>query len=146
MQQADWELERMRPPARRGEAISLDVRRERHLVGRSLRCDVRLYSATASREHAELRRDAGGQWWLAPLPGKIVLADGEVLRGECELCEGLNLDLGGDRLRCRRASRDSQGPRAVGSSSSGPSRVVLGIAVGLLALLLGVLVLWRVSE
>jgi hypothetical protein len=107
------QLERLAPAQKRGECIDLDASRVRMSVGRSEDCDVRLYSATASRLHAELRRDADGSWWIAPLEGCEVRADGEPVGERCELCEGLSLELGRDRLRC-------QTPAAAGDTALVP--------------------------
>jgi len=96
-----WQLERLAPESKRGEHIELDPTRDLVRVGRAEDADLRLYSATASRAHAELRRDDDGRWWIVPLEGCIVLADGETVDERCELCEGLCLVLGRDRLRCQ---------------------------------------------
>ena len=96
-----WQLERMAPAQKRGERIDLDESRTLHRIGRASDSDVRLYSAAASRAHAELQRDADGLWWIAPLPDCVVLADGEPVNGRCELCEGLSLEFGHDRFRCQ---------------------------------------------
>jgi hypothetical protein len=97
-----WQLERLDPPERRGEILVLDDARGRHQLGRSEACDLKLHTATASRQHAELWRREDGAWFVAACEGRPMLVDGEPLAGECELCEGLCLTLGGDRLRCRR--------------------------------------------
>ncbi len=143
----DWELERLSPPAHRGGTVPLRPHRRCYLVGRSQRCDVRLFTATASRQHAELRRDAEGVWWLTPVAGKLVLADGEPVEGECELCEGLNLVLGEDRLRCGRPQSESEAETEALRSTSGVavSRRAVLVATGLLLLLMLGLVLLRVS-
>ena len=102
---ATWELDRIDPPSRRGEVIPLVPNVGRYVLGRSLVCSIPLYTATASRQHAEVFRRDDGEWVVAPLPERLVLVDGEPLRGECELCEGLSLVMGADQLRCRRSTR-----------------------------------------
>lgn len=95
-----WQLERISPAEKRGERIDLDPARRVHRVGRARHCEVRLYSAAASREHAEIRLDETDRWWIVPRSGRRVLADGEPVGEACELCEGLSLAMGRDRLRC----------------------------------------------
>jgi pSer/pThr/pTyr-binding forkhead associated (FHA) protein len=68
-----------------------------YLLGRSRECDLRLYSGTASRQHAKVeRRDDG--WHVVPLENKQVIADGKVVRGEIRLRHGMRLRLGGDEF------------------------------------------------
>lgn len=127
-----WQLERLAPAQKRGEQIDLDdARPTRMRMGRASDCDVLLFSATASRCHAELRREPDGSWWILPVEGCLVLADGAPVSDRCELCEGLALELGRDRLRCRAAARvgDQERPhRAVLLPGSRPPGVLLALA------------------
>lgn len=92
--QATATLQRLQPPGR-SETIALD--RTSYLVGRSHKCDVVLYSETASREHARLTfRDAA--WYVQPLGEKAVIADGVAVREEQRLTHKTRLQLGGDEL------------------------------------------------
>lgn len=130
-----WQLVRIDPPERRGEVLTLDAALGRHLLGRSTECDLTLHTATASRRHAELRRREDGSWIVEPCGGRELLADGEVVEGAMELCEGLSITLGGDRLRCRRV--DSVVPEveiaaAAASAPLGGARrwsIIAGLAI-----------------
>ena len=87
-------LERMQP-AGRSDMIRLD--RSSYRVGRSDTCDIRLYSSTASREHAHLsNRD--GKWYVSPLAERVVLVDGEPVRAEALLTHKMRVKFGGDEL------------------------------------------------
>jgi hypothetical protein len=87
-------LQRMAPPGR-SDIINLD--RTHYLMGRLPSCDLRLYSQTASREHAELNvRD--GRWYLTPVAGKAVLVNGTQVKEEVPLRHKMRLVLGGDEL------------------------------------------------
>jgi hypothetical protein len=112
-----WQLVRLDPPERRGEILTLDDSLGRHRLGRSSECDLRLHTASASRQHALLRRREDGSWIIEAVADRPLLADGEPVEGECELCEGLALTLGGDRLRCRQVEAEAPAP----SSSAEPS-------------------------
>ena len=87
-------LQRMQPPGR-SDIVSLD--RTHYLMGRLPSCDLRLYSQTASREHAQLTaRD--GRWYLTPVSGKVVLVNGSQVKEEVPLTHKMRLQLGGDEL------------------------------------------------
>ncbi|HVO26801.1 MAG TPA: FHA domain-containing protein [Candidatus Margulisiibacteriota bacterium] len=68
-----------------------------YLLGRSRECDLRLYSGTASRQHATIEHRGDG-WYLVPLEDKQVIADGKAVRGEIRLGHGMRLRLGGDEF------------------------------------------------
>lgn len=51
------------------ETATYELERERYVVGRHERCDVRIRDRDLSREHAALERDAGGRWWVVDLDG-----------------------------------------------------------------------------
>ncbi|MHA7839481.1 MAG: FHA domain-containing protein [bacterium] len=97
--QSLW-LERVEPSLGRGERIRLDGSLQRVRLGRAEDNDVRLYTASASREHAVIEVDAVGQWILSPLPGKTVRVDGEETGSPEALEAGMNLVMGRDHLRC----------------------------------------------
>ena len=87
-------LQRMQPPGR-SDIVNLD--RTHYLMGRLPSCDFRLYSQTASREHAQLTaRD--GRWYLTPVAGKVVLVNGTQVKEEVPLTHKMRLQLGGDEL------------------------------------------------
>ena len=78
----------------------LDSSRARFSVGRAEHNDIRLYTASASREHAVIECNDTGEWILTPAGGKTVGVDGEEERVPVVLEPGLNLVMGGDHLRC----------------------------------------------
>lgn len=87
-------LNREQPPGHPGSE-TLDG--DQYLMGRARTCDIKLFSPTASREHARLTRRADG-WYVEPYAGKIVLANGSVLRQPMRLEHRMRLQLGGDEL------------------------------------------------
>lgn len=87
-------LQRMQPPGR-SDVITLE--RTHYLMGRLPSCDLRLYSQTASREHAQLSAREG-RWYLTPVAGKVVLVNGTQVKEEVPLTHKMRLQLGGDEL------------------------------------------------
>ena len=88
-------LSRVRPPGH-SDSVALGSR-DAYLLGRAPTSDVRLYSTTASREHARLMR-RGDAWFLTPFEGKTVLANGSLVRDEVRLEHKMRLQLGDDEL------------------------------------------------
>jgi len=104
-------LQRMAPPGR-SDIVNLD--RTHYLMGRLPSCDLRLYSQTASREHAQLTaRD--GRWYLTPVTGKVVLVNGTQVKEEVPLTHKMRLQLGGDEL----VFLDESGPAVVAAAPQG---------------------------
>jgi hypothetical protein len=93
-------LERIEPSFGRGERLCLDAPDRKLSVGRAEASDVRLYTASASREHAVISGNEAGEWILTPSAGKSVLVDGEITTEPVLLEVGLNIILGQDHLRC----------------------------------------------
>jgi pSer/pThr/pTyr-binding forkhead associated (FHA) protein len=93
-------LERIEPSFGRGERIRLDTSRSSFRFGRAEENDVRLYTASASREHAEICSTQSGEWLVAPLSGKSITVDGDPTTRPVRLELGMNLELGEDHLRC----------------------------------------------
>ena len=93
-------LERVEPSLGRGERLRLDAAHWRVRLGRAEHNEIRLYTASASREHAEIAGSPSGEWILTPAPGKSVLVDGSETHVAVPLEVGMNLVLGGDHLRC----------------------------------------------
>ena len=87
-------LQRLQPP---GRSDIVNLERTHYLMGRLPSCDLRLYSQTASREHAQLTARAG-RWYLNPVPGKVVLVNGTQVKEEVPLTHKMRLQLGGDEL------------------------------------------------
>ncbi|MCC6764929.1 MAG: FHA domain-containing protein [Deltaproteobacteria bacterium] len=123
-------LQRMQPPGR-SDIVTLD--RTHYLMGRLPSCDLRLYSQTASREHAQLTaRD--GRWYLTPVTGKVVLVNGTQVKEEVPLTHKMRLQLGGDELLFldeSGAPAVQEGPAA--GAVPGADRWLV-IAIGLLVL------------
>ena len=109
--QAMW-LERVEPALGRGERTRLDVSDGEMTLGRSEASDIRLYTASASREHASIEENEAGQWVLTPASGKSVLVDGEETCLPVVLEVGMNVVLGRDHLRCVIAGLESGGMEA----------------------------------
>jgi hypothetical protein len=88
-------VDHIEPP---GHSQSVTLAGASYVIGRAVTCDIRLFSDTASREHARLLRRADA-WVLVPSEGKMVLANGTVVRDEVRLENRMLLQLGGDQLR-----------------------------------------------
>jgi len=93
-------LERIEPSLGRGERLRLDAAHWRVQLGRADENDVRLYTASASRFHAEIAGNEAGEWVLTPEPGRSVKVDGDPASEPIILEVGMNLVMGGDHLRC----------------------------------------------
>jgi hypothetical protein len=93
-------LERVDPSMGRGERVSLDATHWRVSLGRGENNNVRLYTASASRDHAVISGNEAGEWVLTPNPGRAVAVDGEPTSDPVVLEEGMNILLGADHLRC----------------------------------------------
>lgn len=118
-------LERIEPSLARGERVRLDAADGQISLGRAEHNDLRLYTASASREHAVIAGNEAGAWLLTPVEGKSVSIDGDPTEEPVELEIGMNLVLGGDHLRCvrdaplREASSGTTG--SDGPAGEGPS-------------------------
>ena len=93
-------LERIEPSLGRGERLRLDTAHGPMRVGRAEENDIRLYTDSASREHALIAGNELGEWVLIPAEGKGVEIDGEAVTDPVTLEAGLNLVMGRDHLRC----------------------------------------------
>lgn len=93
-------LERIEPSIGRGERLRLDAARWKVSLGRAEESDIRLYTASASREHAWIAGNEGGEWVLSPMAERSVRIDGEVVTEPIVLEVGMNILLGQDHLRC----------------------------------------------
>jgi hypothetical protein len=122
--------QRRQPPGR-SDIVTLD--RTHYLMGRLPSCDLRLYSQTASREHAQLTARAG-RWYLTPVEGKAVLVNGTQVKEEVPLTHKMRLQLGGDEL----LFLDESGATAV-EEAAPRSAAGLGLDRRMLALI-GVLI------
>jgi hypothetical protein len=88
-------LKRVSPEEGTGEVVSLST--DDYLLGRSSSCNVRLNSATASRQHARIER-RGGEWFLSSVDGKTVVVDGHPAYDEVRLQSAMKIQLGGDEF------------------------------------------------
>ena len=93
-------LERIEPSLGRGERLRLDAAHWHVTIGRAEHNDLRLYTASASREHAVIAGNEAGEWVLTPAEGRSVSIDGDPTEEPVELEVGMNLVFGGDQLRC----------------------------------------------
>lgn len=109
-------LERIEPSLGRGEQLRLDAAQGQVHIGRAERNDLRLYTASASREHAMIAGSTEGSWILTPTEGKSVSVDGYPTEEPVELEVGMNLVFGGDHLRCVADAPVFEGPAAAGGS------------------------------
>ncbi|HEY2773692.1 MAG TPA: FHA domain-containing protein [Candidatus Binatia bacterium] len=67
------------------------------IIGRALECDLRLFSSSASRQHAKIEKRNEG-WVLVPIEGRRVMVDGEFIDAEVLLQPQMRLSLGDDEL------------------------------------------------
>jgi hypothetical protein len=93
-------LERIEPSLGRGERLRLDAAHWSVSLGRAEESDIRLYTASASREHATIAGNEQGEWILTLASEKSVLIDGEIMTAPIALEVGMNIILGQDHLRC----------------------------------------------
>ena len=93
-------LERIEPSLGRGERLRLDASHWKLSLGRAEESDIRLYTASASREHAVIAGNEAGEWVLTLAAGRSVLIDGEITTEPVVLEVGMNIILGHDHLRC----------------------------------------------
>ncbi len=134
-------IDHIEPP---GHPQSVALAGASYVIGRATTSDIRLFSGTASREHARLVRRADA-WVLVPSEGKMVLANGTVVRDEVRLENRMLLQLGGDQLRVidQAAALAAPEPSAVAPSPSPVTAstrrwwwAVVAVAAALLAALL----------
>ncbi|MCC6849513.1 MAG: FHA domain-containing protein [Deltaproteobacteria bacterium] len=129
-------LQRVQPPGR-SDIVTLE--RAHYLMGRLPSCDLRLYSQTASREHAQLTvRD--GHWYLTPVTGKVVLVDGTQVKEEVPLTHKMRVQLGGDELIFLDERGAPAAEEGAGTGAKPGGRRWLVLAIG--ALVAAALWLW----
>jgi pSer/pThr/pTyr-binding forkhead associated (FHA) protein len=95
--------------------LRLDASRPKVSLGRAEENDVRLYTASASREHAVIAGSEEGDWVLTLSAGKSVLIDGEMTTEPVVLEVGMNVVLGQDHLRC---VTEGLGPREMAAQTA----------------------------
>ena len=87
-------LQRVQPA---GKSEIIRLKRTEYVMGRSPAADIKLYSPSASRDHAHLtNRD--GRWYLTAVKRKSVIAAGVAVKGELMLKHKMRLQLGEDEL------------------------------------------------
>jgi len=134
---AQQALQQVEPP---GRSQTFYLSRPAYRLGRGESADIRLYSPTGSREHAQLSlRD--GAWMLEPAPGKVVLANGTSVRGSIRLEHRMRIRLGGDEFifsdesaaAAPAAAAAAPAPASGAAAESPGRRWVWLVAVALLA-------------
>jgi len=133
-------LQRMQP-AGRSETVALD--RSSYLLGRSQTCDIRLFSPTASREHARLINRDGG-WYIEPVEDRPVLANGATIKGATRLVHKTRIQLGGDELMFLDDSAPRQSSAA--PAAGGRKTSLIAVIVGAIAVLAAAAVWWFMSR
>ncbi|MEM9175623.1 MAG: FHA domain-containing protein [Myxococcota bacterium] len=103
-------LERIEPSLGRGERLRLDAAHWHVRIGRAEHNELRLYTASASRDHAVIAGNEAGEWVLTPAEGKSVSIDGDLTAEPVELEVGMNLVFGGDHLRCVNEGQGREAP------------------------------------
>lgn len=131
-----FSLMHVKPP---GHTLPITLTAGRYLLGRSRSCDIQLFSPTAHRKHArmELRGDV---WLLEPIENSVVLANGDLVRGQVVLSHKMRLQLGDDELMFfdeRRA-----GVQAAPSASPAARRWRGLAAAGIAAAVVAAALLW----
>ena len=89
-----FSLVRVKPP---GHAAPITLSGSSYILGRSRTCDIQLFSASSHRQHAKLLSRAGA-WVLQPIENHIVIANGDLVRGEIQVVHKMRLQLGDDEL------------------------------------------------
>jgi len=103
-----FSLMRMKPA---GHPLPITLTRNSFVIGRSRECDIPLFSQTAHRRHAKLyKRD--DVWVLEPFENHVVIADGDLVRGEVEVVHKMRLQLGDDEIVFFDAYKAAAEPRA----------------------------------
>ena len=133
----NWDAPRERPwitlehvlPAEYAGTQEID--KEVVVLGRALECEVRLFSASASRQHARIEQRPDG-WYLIPMEGKRVIVDGRILDGEVMLEAGMRLGLGDDEI----VVVDQEEPQPYEESQGVRWQVAIPVALGTAASLL----------
>ncbi|MEW6268624.1 MAG: FHA domain-containing protein, partial [Thermodesulfobacteriota bacterium] len=107
------QLKRVAPS---GQAETLTLERPNLMLGRGHGCDVKLFTPTASREHARMWFQ-DGQWRIAALERKSLYIDGvRQAEGEVRLRNGMRLRLGDDELVVVEAGEAAAGEVPSGGS------------------------------
>jgi hypothetical protein len=129
-------LQRVQPPGR-NEVIGLD--RSNYVMGRAHTCEIRLYSPTASREHARLsNRD--GKWYVEPMANRTVLANGVGVKGALRVTHKMRLQFGGDELLFM--DETAAGETVIGPVVRPRRRGLIGVIAVVVAALAAAAVWW----
>jgi hypothetical protein len=138
-----FSLMRLKPA---GHPLPITLTRISYAIGRSRSCDIPLFSQTAHRRHAQLSLREGS-WILEPFENNIVIANGDLVRGEVQLTHKMRLQLGDDELIFFDEYKAGVKPRgeatrAAAHSISGRWRMMAVVAVAA-AIAVAAWLLWR---
>jgi len=135
-----YSLVHLKPP---GHPTPIKLTQSSYVVGRSRGCDVLLFSATAHRRHAKLlQRDEA--WVLEPIENNVVIANGDLVRGEVQLVHKMRLQFGDDEFAFfdeRKAARPP-GKEAEQATRSGRHGGNILLAAAVLAIAVAAFFLW----
>ncbi len=144
-------LIRIEPSWVRGERIALDPHEPEIHLGRSESSNIRLFTASSSRDQATIVADASGEWMVRAEDGTNFLIDGYPIREPVALEEDMNIVAGEDHLRCiwadTLAAEDAS--TEIDGLSAAPSRAQFWIRGAAIALVVAIgmsLLLWLGSE
>ncbi|MBI3786497.1 MAG: FHA domain-containing protein [Deltaproteobacteria bacterium] len=91
---SSFRLQRVQPPGH-SEIIVLD--RTSYVAGRMPACEIRLYTPSASREHARFN-NVGGAWEVEAIGDRVVLVNGTPIHAATRLSHQSVVKLGGDEV------------------------------------------------
>jgi pSer/pThr/pTyr-binding forkhead associated (FHA) protein len=138
-------LRHEQPP---GHSGTTTLKQDAYLIGRSPNSDLRLFSTTASREHARLTLRSGA-WYLAPCEGKTVLVDGQGVHAEVRLIHKMRLQFGDDELlvldQAAAVDAPASAATAAGASAGSGMRWVIVGAVAA-AVVIAAVIVWMLSR
>jgi hypothetical protein len=144
-----FSLMRMKPP---GHPLPITLTRNSYVIGRSRDSNIPLFSQTAHRRHAKLykREDV---WILEPFENHVVIADGDLVRGEVEVVHKMRLQFGDDEIvffdayKAAAEPRQGQKAKAAQAKVSGDERssrtvILIAVAAAVAAIAVAAWLLW----
>lgn len=105
---APCSLMRVKPA---GHGVPITLSESSYEIGRSRSCGIQLFSPSSHRRHAKLLARGGG-WVLEPIDNSIVIANGDLVRGEVQVVHKMRLQLGEDELVFFDERKAAMQPRA----------------------------------
>lgn len=140
-----FSLMRLKPT---GHPLPITLTRNSYVVGRTRTSDIPLFSKTAHRRHATLSLRAGA-WILEPFEKNIVIANGDLVRGEVQLVHKMRLQFGDDELIFfdeYKAGVPARGETAAKAAPPGSRRrmmMMMVLVAVVAAIAVAVLLLWQ---